>query len=272
MRNTARLLGKNADEARFESTLEARKKFFIQTYLHPQTMRTIASGFEGKQKGNPIDIQGSYVLPLAFGITEGENRTKLFNNLVRTIERANTTDTKTQCPPYSLMTGFITTSWISRVLTDGGRPDVAYRLLQNTAYPSWLYPVTQGATTIWERLNSYTHTDGFGGNNSMNSFNHYSFGAVGQWMINRCLGIERDTEQPGWKHFYLRPVPDPTGEMTFARGHHDTSFGRIESSWTREKDGTVTYRFTIPHGTTATLMLPGKSPQEIKAGHHEFRL
>ena len=272
MRNAARLLGKNADEARFESTLEARKKFFIQTYLHPQTMRTIASGFEGKQRGNLIDIQGSYVLPLAFGITEGESRTKLFNNLVRTIERANTTDTKTQCPPYSLMTGFITTSWISRVLTDGGRPDVAYRLLQNTAYPSWLYPVTQGATTIWERLNSYTHTDGFGGNNSMNSFNHYSFGAVGQWMINRCLGIERDTEQPGWKHFQLRPIPDPTGEMTFARGHYDSPFGRIESSWTREKDGTVTYSFTVPHGTTATLIIPGKSPQEIKAGHHEFRL
>ena len=166
------------------------------------------------------------------------------------------------------MTGFITTSWISRVLTDNGRPDVAYRLLQNTSYPSWLYPVTQGATTIWERLNSYTLEDGFGGNNSMNSFNHYSFGAVGQWLMNRCLGIERDDLQPGWKHFYLRPVPDPTGQMTFARGHYDCAYGRIESGWERKPDGNVEYTFSIPQGTTATLMLPDEEPRIINAGKH----
>ena len=166
------------------------------------------------------------------------------------------------------MTGFITTSWISRVLTDGGRADVAYRLLLNQHYPSWLYPVTQGATTIWERLNSYTHTDGFGGNNSMNSFNHYSFGAVGQWLVNRCLGIERDEKQPGWKHFYLRPVPDPTGGLTFARGYHDSPCGRIESSWQRGEDGRITYRFVVPKGTTATLMLPDQAPRTLVAGEH----
>lgn len=271
MQQAAHLLGKSSDETRFGTTLKARKEFFVQTYLEPETLRTIASGFEGKQKGSPIDIQGSYVLPLAFGVVEGEGRKILFNNLVRTIERVNTTDTQTQCPPYSLMTGFITTSWISRVLSDGGRSDVAYRLLQNTAYPSWLYPVTQGATTIWERLNSYTHTDGFGGNNSMNSFNHYSFGAVGQWLLNRCLGIERDIEHPGWKHFYLRPEPDTTGQMNYASGHYDCPYGRIESGWTRGEDGKVIYRFIVPQGTTATLMLPGEAPQEFKAGRYSIQ-
>lgn len=268
MRQTAKLLGKPDDETRFARTLKERKDFFAQTYLEPHTRKTIASAFAGTRKGEPVDIQGSYVLPLAFDVVEGMDKEKLFSNLIKTIERTNTTDTGKECPPYSLMTGFITTSWISRVLTDNGRPDVAYRLLQNTSYPSWLYPVTQGATTIWERLNSYTLEDGFGGNNSMNSFNHYSFGAVGQWLMNRCLGIERDDLQPGWKHFYLRPVPDPTGQMTFARGHYDCAYGRIESGWERKPDGNVEYTFSIPQGTTATLMLPDEEPRIINAGKH----
>ena len=271
MQNVARLLGKSQDEQRFAQTLKQRKEFFAQTYLEPETFRTIASAFMGEQAGKPIDIQGSYVLPLAFDVLEGEAKEKLFNNLVKTIERTNTTDAGVECPPYSLMTGFITTSWISRVLTDNGRADVAYRLLQNEQYPSWLYPVTQGATTIWERLNSYTQTDGFGGNNSMNSFNHYSFGAVGQWLINRCLGIERDEQQPGFKHFYLRPVADPTGQMTYARGHYDSPYGRIESGWERKANGEVEYTFTIPQGTTATVILPGKEPRLMSAGTHTLR-
>ena len=138
-------------------------------------------------------------------------------------------------------------------------------------YPSWLYPVTQGAATIWERLNSYTHTDGFGGNNSMNSFNHYSFGAVGQWLINRCLGIERDEQHPAFSHFILRPEPDPTGIMTYARGHLDTRHGRIESSWQIHGDGSVSYSFTIPPGTSATCLLPGKAPVELKPGEYSFK-
>ena len=201
---------------------------------------------------------------------EGELRQKLVERLVACIERENTTDKGVRCPSYSLMTGFITTAWISRVLSDAGRSDVAYRLLQQEAYPSWLYPVTQGATTIWERLDSYTHTAGFGGNNSMNSFNHYSFGAVGQWLINRCLGIERDEQHPGYSHFILRPEPDPTGRMTHARGYLETRHGRIESSWQTNPDGTVGYSFTIPEGTSATLLLPGKVPTELKQGNHKF--
>ena len=271
MRNVARLLGKSEDEERFTQTLKQRKEFFSQTYIEPKTYRTIASASMGEKQGQVIDIQGSYVLPLAFGVVEGKTREKMFENLVKTIERINTTDTGVECPPYSLMTGFITTSWISRVLTDNGRADVAYRLLQNEAYPSWLYPVTQGATTIWERLNSYTQTDGFGGNNSMNSFNHYSFGAVGQWLINRCLGIERDEQQPGFKHFYLRPVADPTGQMTYARGHYDSPYGRIESGWERKADGVIEYTFTIPEGTTATVILPGQKPRLMTAGKYTLR-
>ena len=265
MQQTAQLLGKEADAQRYAQRKQERKHFFIDTYIDKDTGKTIFSAFNPQRQGQPIDIQGSYVLPLAFNIVEGELRQKLVENLVACIERENTTDDGVRCPSYSLMTGFITTAWISRALSDNGRSDVAYRLLQQTDYPSWLYPITQGATTIWERLNSYTHTNGFGGNNSMNSFNHYSFGAVGQWLINRCLGIDRGEDS--YKHFILRPEPDPTGKMTYARGHLDTRYGRIESSWEIKADGTVTYHFVIPEGTSATLLLPGEAPQEIHAGN-----
>ena len=270
MQRTALLLGHTDDAARYGAMLSHRKQFFIDTYIDAATGQTIASDYDPRRKGQLIDIQGSYVLPLAFDIVEGELKQKMLDNLVRTIERQNTTDDGTLCPPYSLMTGFITTAWISRALSDNGRTDVAYRLLQQESYPSWLYPVTQGATTIWERLNSYTHTNGFGGNNSMNSFNHYSFGAVGQWLLSRVLGIERDESRPGFEHFILRPEPDPTGQMTHARGHLDTRFGRIESSWQTDDDGSVHYEFTIPQGTTATLILPNKRMQELKAGKYSM--
>lgn len=271
MRQTALLLNHPADAERYQRRLEERKKFFIDHYVDPATGTTVFSAFDPNREGKPIDIQGSYVLPLAFNIVEGELRQKLVERLVACIERENVTDRGVRCPPYSLMTGFITTAWISRVLSDGGRSDVAYRLLQQEDYPSWLYPVTQGATTIWERLNSYTHTDGFGGNNSMNSFNHYSFGAVGQWLVNRCLGIERDERHPGFQHFILRPEPDPTGKMTYARGHLDTRYGRIESSWQKLADGSVSFIFTIPANTSATLLLPGKAPVELEPGDYSFR-
>ena len=270
MRQTALLLNKETDAERYQQRLNERKQFFIDHYIDATTGMTVFSAFDPKRQGQPIDIQGSYVLPLAFNIVEDELREKVVERLVACIERENTTDGGVSCPPYSLMTGFITTAWISRVLSDAGRSDVAYRLLQQEAYPSWLYPVTQGATTIWERLNSYTHTAGFGGNNSMNSFNHYSFGAVGQWLINRCLGIERDEQHPGFGHFILRPEVDPTGQMTYASGHLDTRYGRIESSWKVQDDGTTNYFFTIPEGTSATLLLPGKTPMELKAGKYRF--
>lgn len=161
------------------------------------------------------------------------------------------------------MTGFIGTSWVSKTLSDNGQTDLAYRILHQTDYPSWLYSVEQGATTIWERLNSYTHLDGFGGNNCMNSFNHYSFGAVGAWMYNYSLGIQRDESAPAFKHFILKPEIDSTGKMTYAKGYYNSLYGRIESSWS-VKDGVVHYSFTVPGNTSALLYLPAGSLKDIR--------
>lgn len=259
MMKSAAVLGKKDDEKEFTELFLKRKKFFNDTYVDKQTKKTIHSGFNqfnspSVKAGNLIDIQTSYVLPLAFNVYEPENKTKAVKNFVETITRQNKAENGVACPPYSLMTGFIGTAWISKALSDNGRNDIAYKLLQQTSFPSWLYSVEQGATTIWERLDSYTHTAGFGGNNRMNSFNHYSFGAVGAWMYNYSLGIQRDEQSPGFKHFLLQPEPDPTGEMRFAQGHYESMYGRIESSWAKKGNG-YTYRFVVPANTKATVCL-----------------
>ncbi|MBN1768028.1 MAG: family 78 glycoside hydrolase catalytic domain [Prolixibacteraceae bacterium] len=255
MSKMAIILNKKDDAESFSKLCTERKAFFNKTYIDETTGKTC---FRGKI----VDTQTSYVLPLAFDIIDDKNIGAVQRNLANTITRHNKTDQNIDCPPYSLMTGFIGTAWINKALSDNGYSNLAYGLLQQTSYPSWLYPVEQGATTIWERLNSYTHTDGFGGNNNMNSFNHYSFGAVGAWMYNYSLGITRDENSPGFKHFVLRPEPDITGKMTYAKGYYDSMYGRIESNW-EVKNNTCSYTFVVPANTTATVYIPASKENDV---------
>ncbi|MFB9109950.1 family 78 glycoside hydrolase catalytic domain [Flavobacterium gyeonganense] len=255
MAKVAGLLDKKKDQEHFSEYYKQRKDFFNKTYIDKTTGKT---AFRGKI----VDTQTSYVLPFAFGVLNKENADLALQQFISSIQRENKTDQGVICPPYSLMTGFIGTAWVNKALSDNGYSNVAYQLLQNKSYPSWLYPVTQGATTIWERLNSYTHKDGFGGNNRMNSFNHYAFGAVGAWMYNYSLGILRDDNAPGFKHFILKPEPDTTGEMNFANGYYDSMYGRIESSWEIKK-GKYKFRFVVPANTTATLYLPALKESDV---------
>lgn len=247
MSKMAKVVGNNEDAVRFSKLATERKIFFNETYIEQGTGRT---AFRGKL----IDTQTSYVLPLAFDIIDVANKTAFETSFANTITRSNITDQKVNVPPYSLMTGFIGTAWINKALSIVNKTDLAYRLLQQPTYPSWIYPIDQGATTIWERLNSYTHTDGFGGNNNMNSFNHYSFGAIGGWMFANSLGIQRDEASPGFKHFVLKPEPDPTRKMTYAKGYYDSMYGRIKSSWEITNDG-CRYSFVVPANTSATFYL-----------------
>jgi alpha-L-rhamnosidase len=264
MSRIASLLDKEEDAQEFSQKYNDRKSFFNRVYVDPLTRKTVKSTAHSSDEFF-VDTQVSYAVPLGLKVFDDENEPFAADLLNESISRKNTDDSGIERPEYSLMTGFIGTAWVSRALSDHGHQETAYRLLQNTSYPSWLYPVRQGATTIWERLNSYTIEDGFGGNNSMNSFNHYSFGAVGAWMFNYSLGIERDVDFPGFKHFILRPNPDPTGEMTYAKGFYDSMYGRIESSWKLE-DGAYLYEVTVPANTTALLYLPSQRDGEILEG------
>ncbi len=267
MLRVATVLNKKEDAVWFDKLYGERKEFFNKTYFDPVTGHTVHSGFmQPERKGELVGTQTSYLLPLAFDICDEEIRSLVIQRLMERIENESPQDGAGIYPPYSLMTGFIGTAWINRVLSDLGYSDAAYRLLQQTSYPSWLYSVEQGATTIWERLNSYTKEHGFSGNNSMNSFNHYSFGAIGSWMYNHSLGIERDDNYPGFKHFVLQPKPDPTGQMTSAKGFYESMYGRIESGW-EVKGDICSYTFHVPANTTATLYLQAAGKDMVREGN-----
>ena len=272
---TAEILG-YADDARiYRKKYLERKSFFNETYFNPHTGKSISAGFEAfgfgakpegyvkPVKGSEVDTQASYAIPLALGVYNETYQEKAAKMLVNSISRKNKDDLGVIRPEYSLMTGFIGTASINEALSMYGYDTTAYKLLLNDQYPSWLYPVVNGATTIWERLNSYTIEDGFGGNNSMNSFNHYSFGAVGAWMQNFSLGIQRDPNEVAFKAMVLKPTPDPTNELQWAEGYYDSMHGSIKSRW-EVNEKSILYTFTVPANTTATVYLKAKSINDIR--------
>ncbi len=238
-------LGKTEDATAFKNRSAEIKKAFNEIYVDKSTHKTVKSGvktgFMGapnesdarakSDKGLIMDTQASYAIPLALGTFNEENKPFSLKYLKETIQRKNKDDSGVERPEYSLMTGFIGTASISQALSENGSDDVAYQLLVNKQYPSWLYSVVNGATSIWERLNSYTGENGFGGNNSMNSFNHYSFGAVVAWMYQNSLGIQRHPTKTGFQEFILKPTPDPNKNITSAKGHVNTMYGTIKSEW-----------------------------------------
>jgi alpha-L-rhamnosidase len=269
MSEAAALLGKPGESEKYKIRYEQRKEFFNKTFVNAgkKTVGLIGGGRGFGPQPAPApefrlaDVQTAYAVGLGMNLFNEENRPFMIRNLKEAVERENPDDEGVMRPGYSLMTGFIGTAWISKALSDNGLDELAYRLLQNDKYPSWLYSIDQGATTIWERLNGYTVENGFGGNNSMNSFNHYSFGAVGQWMMAYSLGIQRD--EPAFRRFILQPRPDPTGGMIWAGGYYDSMYGRISSSWKKE-NGKLTYEATVPANTTVTLYLPASSLKDIR--------
>jgi alpha-L-rhamnosidase len=272
----ATILGKTEEAAQFQKRQKEIKTAFNDIYVDKTTHKTIKSGvktgFMGApneadkrnetDKGKLMDTQASYAIPLALDMFNAENKPFAIQYLNEAIQRKNKDDGGAERPEYSLMTGFIGTASIMEALSDNGNSANAYRLLQQQSYPSWLYSVVNGATSIWERLNSYTVEHGFGGNNSMNSFNHYSFGAVAAWMNNYSLGIQRSPQHVAFKEIVLKPTPDPDKKMIFAKGHYQSIYGKIKSEWTMSAKK-WTYKTTIPANTTATLYLPAKSINQI---------
>ncbi|RYF66921.1 MAG: alpha-L-rhamnosidase, partial [Cytophagaceae bacterium] len=272
----ATILGKPDEAAQFAKRQGEIKAAWNTIYLDPTTHKTVKSGvktgFMGApneqqlaqktDKGQVIDTQASYAIPLALGVVNDANKPAVVRNLNESIERKNKDDGGVERPTFSLMTGFIGTASITDALSENGSSANAYQLVQQQQYPSWLYSVVNGATSIWERLNSYTVENGFGGNNSMNSFNHYSFGAVAAWMYNYSLGIQRHPDKAGFKEIILKPTPDPTHKMTFAKGYYDSIYGRISSEW-KWVGNNWSYTTTIPANTTATLYLPANSTSQI---------
>ena len=277
----ADILGLEAEKQEFGPVLKSAKAALMRTYFDTETGITVFSSPDATKGSGmpfmrverplpeplpsgryPMDTQTSYAVPLALGILDGDQAQSAREKLINAVERRNTDDLGVSRPPYSLMTGFVGTALICPALSMVGADAEAWRLLRQTEYPSWLYPVRQGATSIWERLDSFTLERGFGGNNSMNSFNHYSFGAVGYWMLSRVLGIARSADIGNWE---LAPMPDPDGCVTWAEGSVTTPSGVFRSSWKIGKNG-IEYTFTVPANENALLKLPAAEGAVILEG------
>lgn len=199
------------------------------------------------------DSQTAYLMALKFDLLPEECREKAVKVLEEKIKKNG----------YKLSTGFLGTGILTQTLSEVGLSNLAYSLLLQTEDPSWLYSVYQGATTVWERWNSYTLEKGFG-DVGMNSFNHYAYGAVVEWMYKYMLGIVVDEDKPGFKHIILKPQPDlrtaeelPSGQenVRWVRGEFDSVAGKIKVSWNIE-ESSFTYNVSIPKNTTATLYMP----------------
>ena len=166
-----------------------------------------------------------------------------------------------------LQTGFLGTSILMPTLTDNGMTDIAFELLFQRRNPSWLYSVDNGATTIWERWNSYMLDRGMGPQ-GMNSFNHYAYGVVCQWLWESVAGIAADPAAPGFRHIIMRPTPDK--RLQHVEASYQSAAGLIKSAWRYEGDR-WTWQFTIPKGATATVTLPGETEsKEYSSGTHKI--
>ncbi len=189
------------------------------------------------------DTQTCYLLGISFDLCE--NKERCFTHLLRTLERKG----------YRLSTGFVGVRFLLPVLTEMGRADIAYKLLLSEEYPSWGFTVKNGATSIWERWNSYTPENGFG-NVGMNSFNHYSLGSCVEWMYKYMLGIRPVKEAPGFEKVVIHPVTDPEHRIEFANGSFDSENGRIDVDWA-EEEGAIVLNVCKPGEMEAVFEIEG---------------
>ncbi|MBQ8209448.1 MAG: family 78 glycoside hydrolase catalytic domain [Clostridia bacterium] len=196
--------------------------------------------------------QTACVLACHFGISDNIPETaKQLNELV------------TECG--HLKTGFVGTPYLLHALSDNGYTKTAYDILLREEYPSWLFSVKMGATTIWEHWDSMRE-DGSMWSTSMNSFNHYAYGSVADWLYGDAAGIKIDESKPAFEHIIFAPVTDE--RLDYVKASIESRHGAVKAEWKRE-NGVVTYTFTVPEGCTATVVLNGKET-EISAGEHRF--
>ncbi len=225
--------------------------------IEKETVEYLKGGFfgtDGMIKDCFRGMQTPALFALKFGLVEGAAADKTRAELLKNIADHG------DC----LQTGFLGTSILLDTLTYHARsPETAYTLLLQRKNPSWLYSVDQDATTIWERWNSYTKAVGFG-KAGMNSFNHYAYGAVLDWMYGTMAGIRPDPKSPGWKHFVLAPIPDR--RVGSVNATYDSPYGKIKSSWEFGKDGKWSFCAEIPANTSATVVLPGGKTLEAVSG------
>ena len=238
---TAELLGNQTDHDHFVTMAADLKRAFNTQYVDDQGIIT-------------SDCATVYALAIHFELIDDAKRDAAGQRLAELAEKAG----------YRVSTGFAGTPFICWALTETGHLDTAYKLLLEKENPSWLYPVTMGATTIWERWDSML-PDGSINPGEMTSFNHYALGAVADWLHKVVAGI--DALEPGYAR--IRIAPQPGGGLTSARGTLITPHGEVRSSWHLDGDE-FTLDVSVPAGATAEVTLPGRSAESVSSGEHHF--
>ena len=234
----ARILGKDEDAERYATLSEKIKAAYDKYLIAPDG--TIQPGH-----------QAAYIRALALDLVSEEKKPLVIAQLKKELEAAD----------YHLNTGFLSTVYLLPTLCDNGLVDEAFRVLEQTEAPGWLHPVTLGATTMLENWNGM---DVF-----RDSFNHYSFGAVCQFLFEYAAGIRPSFDAPGFREFELRPIIG--GSLTWAEGVYKTRFGAIRSRW-EKKDDRICYTFTIPEGTAAHVILPDGSSESLGPGTYQRKI
>ncbi|MBN1505539.1 MAG: family 78 glycoside hydrolase catalytic domain [Sedimentisphaerales bacterium] len=237
MAQIAAVLGKKDDAQKYEQLFEDIRQAFNDAYVTP----------DGKIKG---DTQTDYVLALAFDLLPKEKRGTATKHLVDNIRDHN----------WHLSTGFVGTKDLMATLTRFDAADVAYHLFHNESFPSWGFSIKHGATSIWERWDGWTPEKGFQ-DAGMNSFAHYSFGAVAEWMFKTIGGI--DTDGPAYKQIIIHPQPG--GRISWAKTSYDSIQGKIATDW-KVKDGMFSLDVTIPTNTVATVYIPARDAASVREG------
>ena len=234
--NAANVLGKTNDVATYSSLLGKVKEAFVQEYV-TRNGATISN------------TQTSYVLSLQFDMLPEALRQQAADRLVTNIQKYNN----------HLTTGFLGTPYLCHVLSRFGYSNIAYKLLLQETYPSWLYPVTKGATTIWERWDGIK-PDGSFQTADMNSFNHYAYGAIGDWMYRVIAGIDIEEDGVGYKKIRIRP--EPGGKLTNAAATYETPYGKLNVEW-KTVGQKLTLETEIPVNTTATIYIPASNSEDV---------
>lgn len=236
MQKIATLLGWKADADRYEMILPKIKTAFQNEFVTPTGRLTSGT-------------QTAYVLALSFGLLPEQLEAVVAKRLADDVNYFG-----------HLTTGFLGTPLICQALTNHGYADVAYKLLFNKRYPSWLYPVSKGATTIWERWDGIK-PDGSFQDVGMNSFNHYAYGAVGEWLYSSVAGLKLDTSVPAYKQFNVKPYP--TEELTFAKVKYHSMYGEILTHWEHDEE-TFKLNVNVPSNTKALIEIPGTDSSKLK--------
>ena len=225
---SAKLLDKDADAEKYAKLYDLIRKAFIGKFF-------------GKDNRPISRTQTSCILPLVFGLLDDDQKGPTVDLLCELLDEHD----------GHLSTGFVGTPYICKALSDNGKLQEAYDLLLKQDYPSWLYQVTQGATTIWEHWDGLK-PDGSMWSPAMNSFNHYAYGAIGEWLYTVVAGLNIDEEQPAFKHTIIRPRIG--GDLSFAQASHLSPYGKISSRWEIQGEK-VSIEVSIPANATATLIL-----------------